>query len=91
MPRLLALTSALSLLLAGCANDADTICDRRKECFSSDLDTGKCAEKISAWEEERESEQESRQSKTARCAKCTTDRTCAEILASCVDDCFGIP
>ncbi|RYZ14584.1 MAG: hypothetical protein EOO70_07535 [Myxococcaceae bacterium] len=91
MSRLIALTSCLAVLLVGCANDADTICDRRKECFDADLNTSKCADKVTAWEEEKESEIETRQSRTANCAECVVDRTCAEVLSNCIDSCFGIP
>lgn len=91
MSRLLALTSCLAVLLVGCSNNVDTICDRRQECFDSDLDTGKCAEKIEAWEEEKESEQDDRRARTAECSECIVDRTCAEVISSCIDDCFGIP
>jgi hypothetical protein len=92
MSRLMTLASCVGvLLLTGCSNNADTICDTRKQCFDSDLDTSKCADKISAWEEERESEKDSRRERTAECAQCASDRTCAEVLSSCIDDCFGIP
>ncbi|GMT98233.1 hypothetical protein KH5H1_23520 [Corallococcus caeni] len=92
MSRLIALASCVSvLLLTGCSNNADAICDKRKECFEADLDTGKCADKIGAWEDEKESEQDDRRARTAECAECISDRTCSEVLASCIDDCFGIP
>ncbi|RKH10988.1 hypothetical protein D7Y13_29135 [Corallococcus praedator] len=91
MSRLIALTSCLAVLLVGCSNDVDAVCEMRKQCIDADLDTGKCADKVSAWEEERESEQESRQERTTECARCVADRTCAEVAANCIGDCIGIP
>ncbi|RKH56224.1 hypothetical protein [Corallococcus aberystwythensis] len=92
MSRLIALASCVSvLLLTGCSNNADAICEYRKECFDSDLNAGTCADKIGAWEDEKESEQDERRERTAECAECIADRTCAEVIASCIDDCFGIP
>ena len=89
--KILTLTTllALSALLTGCANDADAICEKRQSCFDDDLDTGACAKRIDNWVDDKDTKQ--RQDRVAECSRCINDRTCAQVLQSCIDDCFGIP
>lgn len=89
--RILTLTTVLAFgsLLAGCSNNADSICEKRQSCFDDDLDTGKCAEKIDEWVEDKD--EDKRRDRVEECARCIDDRSCAEVLESCVDDCFNIP
>ena len=89
--RTLTLTTVLALgsLLAGCANNADSICEKRQDCFDDNLDTEKCAEDIDAWVEEKDEDE--RRDRVEECARCIDDRSCAQVLESCIDDCFNIP
>lgn len=89
--RIVTLTTVLAFgsLLAGCANNADSICEKRQSCFDDDLDTDRCAEKIDEWVEDKD--EDKRQDRVEECARCIDDRSCAEVLESCVDDCFNIP
>ncbi|MFP2908605.1 hypothetical protein ACLESD_26850 [Pyxidicoccus sp. 3LFB2] len=89
--RTLTLATALALgpLLTGCANDADSICDKRQNCFDDDIDTGTCAERVEEWVEERD--EDDRRERVENCARCIDDRTCAEVLENCIDECFDIP
>ncbi|MCP3139368.1 hypothetical protein [Pyxidicoccus xibeiensis] len=89
--RTLTLTAVLTLgsLLTGCSNHADSICDTRKECFDDDLDTGTCAERIDEWIEDED--EEDRQERVERCAECLDGSSCAQVLESCLDECFNIP
>ncbi|NMO21538.1 hypothetical protein HPC49_43170 [Pyxidicoccus fallax] len=89
--RTLTLTTVLALgaLVTGCSNDADSICDKHKECFNDNLDTGACAEGIDEWIED--GDKEEREDRVAECSRCIDDRTCAQVLESCIDDCFDIP
>jgi hypothetical protein len=89
--RILTLTTVLAFgsLLTGCSNNADAICEKRQSCFDDDLDTGKCAEKIDEWVEDKN--EDDRRERVEECSRCIDDRSCAEVLESCVDDCFDIP
>jgi hypothetical protein len=89
--RTLTLTTLFTLgsLLTGCSSNTDAICDKRQECFNDDLDTGACAEAIDEWREDEDSDD--RQQRINECAECSDGRTCAQVLESCIDDCFGIP
>ncbi|WP_223638628.1 hypothetical protein [Corallococcus sp. EGB] len=92
MSRLIALAACVSVLLVtGCSNNADAICDYRKECFNAELDTGKCAEKIGAWEDEVKSEKDTRRNRSANCAECISGRSCSEVAANCIPECITIP
>jgi uncharacterized protein YgiB involved in biofilm formation len=89
--RTLTLTTLFTLgfALTGCSSNADAICDKRQECFDDDLDTGNCADEINDWREE--NDEDDRQQRIEECAECLDGRSCAQVLESCVDDCFGIP
>lgn len=91
MIRTLTLTTTLVLgsLLTGCGNNADSICDTRQSCFDDDLDTGECAENIEEWVEDED--EEDRRERVENCARCIDDRSCAEVLESCIDECYDIP
>ncbi|MBU8898918.1 hypothetical protein DRW03_25625 [Corallococcus sp. H22C18031201] len=78
---------SLASLLGGCSNNADTICDRRKECVNDRTNTGACANDISAWQKDNKD----REARAAECADCVSSRSCAEIFSHCIDDCLGIP
>ncbi|MFY2562693.1 hypothetical protein ACN469_34190 [Corallococcus terminator] len=80
---------ALSAVLTGCSSNADTICDHRKECFDSNLDTGKCADTINDWVDDRDTED--RKDAVAECSDCAADKSCSEYLEHCIDECFVIP
>ncbi|QSQ22688.1 hypothetical protein JY651_47590 [Pyxidicoccus parkwayensis] len=87
--RTLTLTTVLAFgsLLAGCANDADSICEKRHSCYDGNLDTGKCTDDIDAWV----GDQDERKARVEACARCIDDRSCTEVFESCIDDCFDIP
>jgi predicted Holliday junction resolvase-like endonuclease len=89
--RILTLTTVLTLgsLLAGCSNNNDAICEKQQECFDDDLDTGECAERIDEWVEDKD--EDDRRQRVEECARCVDGRTCAQVLESCIDDCFDVP
>lgn len=89
--RILTLTTLLTAgsLLAGCANNADSICEKRQSCFNDNLDTEKCAEDIDHWVHDKNEDE--RSDRVEECARCIDDRSCAQVLESCVDDCYDIP
>ncbi|MFP2929129.1 hypothetical protein ACLESO_28795 [Pyxidicoccus sp. 3LG] len=89
--RTLTLSAALTLgaLLTGCSSNADSICDKRKECFTSNLDTGECAENIDEWVED--GDEDDRRDRVEECAQCLDDTACSEVLGRCIDDCFDVP
>ncbi|MBZ4396239.1 MULTISPECIES: hypothetical protein [Myxococcus] len=89
--RTLAVTSLLALgaVLTGCSSNADTICDLRKECFPGSDDTGKCADRINDWVDDRDTDE--RRERVAECADCISDRSCSEYLEHCIDECFVVP
>ncbi|WP_338863482.1 hypothetical protein [Myxococcus stipitatus] len=80
---------ALGALLTGCSSNADTICDRRRECIDDDLDTSRCADDINDWVDDKNSKE--RRDRVADCADCLSDTSCAEAVGRCLGDCAGIP
>ncbi|WP_342376540.1 hypothetical protein NVS55_35180 [Myxococcus stipitatus] len=80
---------ALGAVLTGCSSNADTICDRRRECIDDDLDTDRCADDINDWVEDKNTKD--RRERVEECADCLSDRSCAEALERCLVDCAGIP
>lgn len=91
--RTLTLTTVLALgaLLTGCSSDTDAICDTQKECFDDNLDTGRCADRIEEWIEEEDDEEDERRERVEECARCLDDRSCAQVLENCIDECFNVP
>lgn len=77
----------LGAVLGGCRSDCGVWCDKRKECFSADLDVEQCTDECVDWAKE----DQARQERAAECADCVGQRTCAEVLQSCIDDCLGVP
>ena len=80
---------ALGALLSGCSNNADSICDKRKDCFNDDIDTGACADRIDDWIDD--GDEDERRDRVEDCARCIDDRSCAQVLENCIDECFDIP
>ena len=89
--RIMTLTTlvAVGSLLAGCGSSANAICEKRQQCFDDDLDIDQCAEDIDAWVDDEDTDD--REERVDECGECIDDRTCAQVLESCVDDCFNIP
>jgi hypothetical protein len=89
--RTLTLATALVLgpLLAGCASDADALCDTRRRCINKDLNTGTCAEVIDTWLQEADTA--ARERRLEDCARCIDDLSCVEVRQRCTDACFDIP
>ncbi|GEM_PF-2491841 len=85
----LAFIVTLSTLLTGCFNNTDTICEKRKECFSDTLHVSTCMNELSDWAEARDTNR--RREQLARCADCLDSRTCSQIRTACIAACNGVP
>ncbi|NOJ82997.1 hypothetical protein [Myxococcus xanthus] len=91
MPRTLTLTFVVtvSALLTGCFSDTDTICEKRKECFTDTLNVQSCEDDLKAWMERQD--QERRRDQLAACGDCVGSKTCSQIRTACIGACFGVP
>ncbi|AEI64613.1 putative lipoprotein [Corallococcus macrosporus] len=91
MPRTLPLPLlvTVSTLLSGCFSDTDTICERRKECFSDTLNVQSCEDDLRDWMERQD--QERRRDTLADCADCVGSKTCSQIRTACIGACMGVP
>ncbi|WP_426755137.1 hypothetical protein [Myxococcus sp. Y35] len=79
----------VSALLSGCFSDTDTICERRKECFTDTLNVQSCEDDLRAWMEQQD--QDRRRETLAYCADCVSSRTCSQIRTACIGACNGVP
>ncbi|MFP2956872.1 hypothetical protein ACLEPN_03315 [Myxococcus sp. 1LA] len=91
MPRTLTLTCfvTMSTLLTGCFSDTDTLCEKRKECFSDTLNVQSCEDDLRDWMDRQD--QERRRDTLADCADCVSSKTCSQIRNGCVAACMGVP
>jgi hypothetical protein len=86
-----ALLSVGTLLFFGCsetenAMDCLEICNRYQTCFNADYDTAACQDRCRD-NANAESEENNR---TAMCATCVDDKSCASSTFNCFDECAGI-
>jgi hypothetical protein len=94
MTRTIFIASALALGLFGCAeNPIQTIdrskncaeiCDRYKDCLSSDYNTDKCHDHCTDMKDSQETE------KIDRCEDCIKDSSCTGSVFKCGTQCVGI-
>ena len=81
----------VALLLAGCgavesAYNCDTICNRYKDCFNSDYDTGVCAQRC----RDAAADDSDYQRKANQCEACIDDRSCTSATFNCTLECGTI-
>ncbi|AKQ63375.1 putative lipoprotein [Myxococcus hansupus] len=91
MTRTLTLTVLVtaSALLSGCFNNAEAICEKRKECFSNSINVNRCADELDDWADDRDKDR--RRDRLAQCADCLDRRTCAQIRTECIGACVSVP
>jgi hypothetical protein len=84
----------LLLSMFGCAenpiqtidrsSDCAEICDRYKDCLSSDYNTEKCRDRCTDMKDPKGTD------KIDRCQKCIRDSSCSGSVFKCASDCVGI-
>ncbi|MCA9582862.1 MAG: hypothetical protein KC416_13780 [Myxococcales bacterium] len=74
----------LVILLAGCASDANVLCERAAECIANGgFDVDECVDAVD--------DAVGIDDDLAKCAECAEERTCAEIRSgACVADCANV-
>jgi hypothetical protein len=68
------------------AYDCDQICNKYKDCFDSNYDTGTCASKC----RNHASDDDAYGDKADACQACIDDKSCAGSTFQCASECIGI-
>lgn len=82
---------ALTSWGAGCSSaknafDCQAVCQKYKECYSSDYDVGKCRDQCRAMADHDDTWED----KANDCASCIGDKSCVGATFSCASECAGI-
>jgi hypothetical protein len=68
------------------ASDCSAVCHRYRECVSSNYDLGACQTRC----QDQAGKNRDFDDRLAHCRSCSEDRSCSEIVASCIPACVGI-